>query len=174
MNILVTLLTIFDVLIALLIIALVLVQQSKSGGGLGTTFGGGGSDSLFGAHASTHLSRLTVVFATIFLVVTLALAIISSQRAKYSNLSDINSMLLSSPAKTEASMPIAVNQDIQLPIKSDKPVDVSPKSVETPGITNNVPVSIKTADAAVDIPKPVETAGITNSVPKPVDTTKKQ
>ena len=52
MNILLTLLTVLDVLIALLIIALVLVQQSKSGGGLGTTFGGGGSDSLFAAHAS--------------------------------------------------------------------------------------------------------------------------
>ena len=39
MNIIITLLTVLDVLIALLIIALVLVQQSKSGGGLGTTFG---------------------------------------------------------------------------------------------------------------------------------------
>jgi preprotein translocase subunit SecG len=101
MNILITLLTVLDVLIALLIIALVLVQQSKSGGGLGTTFGGGGSDSLFGAHASTHLGRLTVVFATLFLVITLSLAIISAHRPKNKNLMEINSMLTSNAGMSE-------------------------------------------------------------------------
>jgi preprotein translocase subunit SecG len=96
MNILITLLTVLDVLIALLIIALVLVQQSKSGG-LGTTFGGGGSDSLFGAHASTHLSRLTVVFASFFLIITLSLAIITAHKPKNRNLAEINSILMSAP-----------------------------------------------------------------------------
>jgi len=101
MNIFITLLTVLDVFIALLIIALVLVQQSKSGGGLGTTFGGGGSDSLFGAHASTHLSRLTVVFASLFLIITLSLAIITAHRPKNSKLSEINSILTSAPAMKE-------------------------------------------------------------------------
>ena len=96
MNILITLLTVLDVFIALLIIALVLVQQSKSGG-LGTTFGGGGSDSLFGAHASTHLSRLTVVFASFFLIITLSLAIITAHKPKNRNLAEINSILMSTP-----------------------------------------------------------------------------
>ena len=98
MNILITLLTVLDVFIALLIIALVLVQQSKSGGGLGTTFGGGGSDSLFGAHASTHLSRLTVIFASMFLIITLSLAIITAHRPKNESLAEINSILMSAPA----------------------------------------------------------------------------
>jgi preprotein translocase subunit SecG len=79
MGVIVTFLTILDVFVAILIIALVLVQQSKKGGGLGTTFGGGGSDSLFGAHASTHLSKLTAIFATIFIIVTLSLAIITGR-----------------------------------------------------------------------------------------------
>jgi len=100
MGILTTILTVFDVLVAILIIALVLVQQSKKGGGLGTTFGGGGSDSLFGAHASTHLSKLTVVFAAIFLVVTLALAIISG-RGLNRNDSALDGML----AKSSVSAP---------------------------------------------------------------------
>ncbi len=103
MNIIITLLTVLDVLIALLIIALVLVQQSKSGGGLGTTFGGGGSDSLFGAHASTHLSRLTVIFATLFLVITLSLAIITAHRPKAQSITEINSMLMSTPATEQKS-----------------------------------------------------------------------
>ena len=101
MSILITLLTVLDVLIALLIIALVLVQQSKSGGGLGTTFGGGGSDSLFGAHASSHLSRLTVIFATLFLGITLALAIISAHAPRNKNLATINSALMTGTTNTQ-------------------------------------------------------------------------
>ena len=106
MNILITILTVFDVLISLLIIALVLVQQSKSGGGLGTTFGGGGSDSLFGAHASSQLSRLTVVFASIFLIVTLALAILAAHRPKEQSASELNSMLSSIAAKQQVAKPV--------------------------------------------------------------------
>jgi len=81
------------ILIALLIIALVLVQQSKSGGGLGTTFGGGGSDSLFGAHASSQLSRLTAIFASIFLIVTLSLAVLTAHRPKEQGLAGLSSMI---------------------------------------------------------------------------------
>ena len=103
MNILITLLTVLDVLVALLIIALVLVQQSKSGG-LGTTFGGGGSDSLFGAHAGTHLSRLTVLFASLFLVITLSLAIITGHRPKNKSLAEMDAVLMSAPAEQEAAV----------------------------------------------------------------------
>jgi preprotein translocase subunit SecG len=104
MHILVVLLTIVDVLIALLIIGLVLVQQSKSGGGLGSTFGGGGSDSLFGAHASTQLSRLTVWFATLFILITLALAIISAHKPKQKSIVELNSMLAKN-AKVQTVIP---------------------------------------------------------------------
>ena len=100
MGILITLLTIVDVLIAILIIALVLVQQSKSTG-LGTTFGGGGSDTLFGAHAATHLTKLTVVFSTFFLIITLALAILSSHQSRFrQNLTGLDPLIASAPAKT--------------------------------------------------------------------------
>ena len=129
MNILITLLTVLDVLIALLIIALVLVQQSKSGGGLGTTFGGGGSDSLFGAHASTHLSRLTVVFATLFLVITLSLAIITAHRPKNKSMLEVNSMLTSAPAvKEELS---EMNKKHTATAKVSKQQSVSNKTTET-------------------------------------------
>ena len=50
------------VLIAVLLIALILVQPSKSGG-FGSAFGGLG-ESVFGAHAMSHLSKLTVILIT--------------------------------------------------------------------------------------------------------------
>ena len=135
MNILITLLTVLDVLIALLIIALVLVQQSKSGGGLGTTFGGGGSDSLFGAHASSHLSRLTVIFAAFFLVITLLLAIISAHIPKQKNIAAINSILDSSATTqkqplTKVKFPEAKKGKTQTPPVSKKAATTPKKDSE--------------------------------------------
>ncbi|MBR2425546.1 MAG: preprotein translocase subunit SecG [Lentisphaeria bacterium] len=63
------------VLVSLLLIALVLVQPSKSGG-FGSAFGGLG-ESVFGAQAMSHLSKLTVIFITVFFVVTLLLAVVA-------------------------------------------------------------------------------------------------
>lgn len=78
MDIVIIILTTIDVIVALLLIALILVQQSKEGG-FGSAFGSVG-ESVFGAHAGSHLTRLTVIFASIFLVVTLTLAIITGHR----------------------------------------------------------------------------------------------
>ena len=107
MGVIVTLLTIFDVFVAILIIALVLVQQSKKGGGLGTTFGGGGSDSLFGAHASTHLSKLTAIFATIFVVFTLSLAIITGHSYGKHGDSQLKAMLEQPTTVAPTKAPVA-------------------------------------------------------------------
>lgn len=69
------------VLIAVLLTCLILIQPSKSGGGLGASFGGVG-ESVFGAHASSHLTKLTVIMITVFFVVVLALAVISGHANK--------------------------------------------------------------------------------------------
>lgn len=70
------------VLIAILLVALVLVQPSK-GGGFGSAFGGVG-EGVFGAQTMGYLSRLTVVLITVFFAVTLALAAVSGHRQKVS------------------------------------------------------------------------------------------
>ncbi len=63
---------------AILLIGLVLIQQSK-GGGFGSTFGGVG-ESVFGARAGTHLTKLTVILTAIFFVLTLLLVVISGKK----------------------------------------------------------------------------------------------
>ena len=68
------------VLIAILLVALVLVQPSKSGG-FGSAFGGVG-EGVFGAQAMGHLSKVTVVLIAVFFIVTLALAAVSGHRQK--------------------------------------------------------------------------------------------
>jgi preprotein translocase subunit SecG len=74
MNILLTLIVVVQVLAALTIIGLVLLQHGK-GADMGAAFGSGASGSLFGATGSSNfLSKSTAVAAAIFFAATLALA----------------------------------------------------------------------------------------------------
>ena len=69
-----------QLLSALAIIGLVLVQHGK-GADMGASFGSGASGSLFGATGSANfLSRSTAICAAVFFVCTLALAYLSNQR----------------------------------------------------------------------------------------------
>jgi len=68
------------VIVALGIIGLVLLQHGK-GAHMGSGFGGGASSSLFGATGSANfLSRATAALATLFFILSLALAYIASNR----------------------------------------------------------------------------------------------
>ncbi len=69
-----TLLIVVQVVSAISIIVLVLLQHGK-GADMGAAFGGGASGSLFGATGSANfLSRSTAAVATVFFVATLGLA----------------------------------------------------------------------------------------------------
>ena len=70
-----------QVISALTMIGLVLVQHGK-GADMGAAFGSGSAGSLFGASGSANfLSRSTAALATVFFVATLALAYFGNQRA---------------------------------------------------------------------------------------------
>ncbi|CUA98013.1 preprotein translocase subunit SecG [Thiomonas bhubaneswarensis] len=74
MQILMTLTLVVQILSALVMIVLVLMQHGK-GADMGASFGSGASGSLFGATGSANfLSRSTAVAATLFFVATLMMA----------------------------------------------------------------------------------------------------
>lgn len=78
-NILLTVVIVVQVVSALTIIALVLLQHGK-GADMGAAFGSGASGSLFGASGSSNfLSKSTGVAATIFFCATLALAYMANK-----------------------------------------------------------------------------------------------
>ena len=80
MQVMMNLVLVLQLIAALTMIGLVLVQHGK-GADMGAAFGSGASGSLFGATGSANfLSRSTAVAATIFFVATLALAYMSSHR----------------------------------------------------------------------------------------------
>jgi preprotein translocase subunit SecG len=79
MQIWMTLVLVLQLLAALVMIGLVLIQHGK-GADMGASFGSGASGSLFGATGSANfLSRSTAACATVFFVSTLALAFMSNQ-----------------------------------------------------------------------------------------------
>jgi preprotein translocase subunit SecG len=76
------------IIVALMLIGLVLIQQSK-GGGFGGSFAGVG-ESVFGAHAGSHLTKLTVILTTCFFVLTLLLTVIVGHRSRGKSVAEIN------------------------------------------------------------------------------------
>jgi preprotein translocase subunit SecG len=80
MNVLFNLIVVVQVVSALAIIGLVLVQHGK-GADMGAAFGSGASGSLFGASGSSNfLSKSTAVAAAIFFASTLGLAYFGTNR----------------------------------------------------------------------------------------------
>ena len=69
-------------LAALGVILLVLVQQGK-GADMGASFGAGASNSVFGSSGSgSFLTRMTAIFATIFLILSLVLGNMTAKRTE--------------------------------------------------------------------------------------------
>ncbi len=80
MSYVVTVILTVQMISAIAMIGLILVQHGK-GADMGAAFGSGSSGSLFGASGSANfLSRTTAVLATLFFVCTLALAYFGNLR----------------------------------------------------------------------------------------------
>jgi preprotein translocase subunit SecG len=62
----------------LLLILLILVQLPKKDAGMGSAFGGGGADALFGAGAGNTMTKLTKWGTVVFLCLALLLSIMNS------------------------------------------------------------------------------------------------
>jgi len=73
---------VIDILSAVGLVALVLLQQGK-GADMGAAFGAGASQTLFGARGSANfLSRTTAVLAAVFFLSNMALAWIATRETK--------------------------------------------------------------------------------------------
>ena len=100
MNAMFTFIVVIQVLSALAIIGLVLLQHGK-GADMGAAFGSGASGRLFGATGSSNfLSKSTAVAAAIFFAATLALAFVGNKRAPASG--GVMENLPAAPATTTA------------------------------------------------------------------------
>lgn len=103
-------------LTALTIIGLVLMQQGK-GAEAGASFGAGASQTIFGSSGSWNFfSRTTAIFATIFFVTSIALAVVAKDSA-------------------------VVEQDPYLPEMEQIELPVSDESAEIPSAAKDAPAN---------------------------------
>jgi len=120
-----TILTILQVLSALAIVGLVLLQRGK-GADAGAGFGAGASGTVFGARgATTGLSRMTAIFAAIFMINSLCLTYLFQRDARAAPVS-----LLDQVPVTPTSVPAA--QPAPAPAPNADAVPVAPAQVEQP------------------------------------------
>ncbi len=117
MNVLLTILLAVQMLSAVVMVGLILVQHGK-GADMGAAFGSGGSGSLFGASGSANfLSRTTAVLATVFFVSTLLLAYFGSARPATSSGSVLENAALVAPAPAVVAPQVPVSGAAQIPSK---------------------------------------------------------
>jgi len=110
MSVLMTLIIVVQMLSALAMIDLVLVQHGK-GADMGAAFGSGSSGSLFGASGGANfLSRSTAVLAAVFFACTLLLAYFGNARPQSSG-----SVLENAAAPVAAPAPVDTSTAAQIP-----------------------------------------------------------
>ena len=106
-----SILTVLQVLSAFVIVALVLLQRGK-GADAGAGFGAGASGTVFGARgATTGLSRMTAVFAAIFMINSLCLTYLFQRDARSAPTSLLDKVPVNNtaPAPAPAPAPIDAN-----------------------------------------------------------------
>ena len=117
MSILLTILLAVQMLSAVAMMGLILMQHGK-GADMGAAFGSGGSGSLFGATGSANfLSRSTAVLATIFFVCTLLLAYFGMAQPAAPSGSVLQGVGVSVPAAAASAPVVPASGAAQIPSK---------------------------------------------------------
>lgn len=127
---------VLHVAVCIALIMIVLLQTGK-GADMGAAFGGGGSNTLFGATgASTFLGKLTTVAAIVFMLTSLTLAIMVNRGRDTSPLQDV------APAQTTT--------EETAPAKEEA---TETPSAKTPAAETQTPAAEQNEPAAPEAPK---------------------
>lgn len=156
MEIAIKILMSLDLFLAIVIIALVMMQRSKAGGGLGGLTGGA-TEEVFGADTGNVLSRMTVICALLFLAVTLGIGMLQKQKNRLSQNSVMDKELATSdkkaasgnPEKAKKKATDAVTQKQNVNNDSNTTKDVAKKTVKKANDAGN--------DAVKDVKKEATT-----------------
>ncbi len=117
MSVFLTIILAVQMISAVAMVGLILVQHGK-GADMGAAFGSGGSGSLFGASGSANfLSRTTAVLATIFFVSTLSLAYFGVAKPNVSSGSVLEGAAGNIPAMPAITPALPASGAAQIPSK---------------------------------------------------------
>ena len=117
MSVFLTILLAVQMITAVAMIGLILVQHGK-GADMGAAFGSGSSGSLFGASGSANfLSRTTAVLATLFFACTLLLAYFGNVRPTANSGSVLEGAAVVAPAASAVVPAVPASGAAQIPSK---------------------------------------------------------
>jgi preprotein translocase subunit SecG len=136
------------ILVSIFLICLILIQRGK-GGGLAGAFGGVGGSSAFGTKAGDTFTRITVITASIWMLIAMLLVVMTARRNASTWAADAPSSISKelSPSsrgksKSGASAPASSSsRPAEAPADADK-VPAIPKNTNfpaTPGSTPKAP-----------------------------------
>src|SRR5437870_10220701 len=137
----ITLLTVFHVIVCIFLVLVVLLQQGKGADWAGA-FGGGGSQTTFGARSTgSVLERATTAAAIVFMITSIALAILISQ-------SGSGNSVIREGAKSTAPQPAApvtpgqpAQPGQQAPAQGQQPPPAAPQNAPAPPATPAPPTA---------------------------------
>ena len=105
-----TAVVVVHILVSLALVGLVLLQQGK-GAEAGASFGGGASQTVFGASGSGNfLTKTTSILAVVFFVTSFALAVIAKNKAE--SVGSVGLPTVTTPADVPAQAPAAPAGDL--------------------------------------------------------------
>lgn len=144
MSVFLKIVLVVQMLSALGMIGLILIQHGK-GADMGAAFGSGGSGSLFGASGSANfMSRATSVLAGVFFVATLMLSYFGNLRTTATS-----SVLEGAAVTAPAPAPVPAGPAGQIPGNSPAATAAVPAQASVPTVTPSAaPSTVPTAPAA--------------------------
>ncbi len=139
-----TFVLVVHIILAILMIALILVQHGK-GADAGASFGGGGAATVFGASGSaSFLTRVTAILTALFFITSLTLAIFA-KKATTDAYSLKTTQTQTAPAPVNNGAPLQPNNGAPLqPAQNTAPVQQNTAPVQ-PNSTDSSPTAPKSA-----------------------------
>jgi len=164
LNIVINILLAIHVLVCALLVFIVLLQRPRNEG-LGSAFGGGMTESMFGAQTSSVLAKFTVWLGGGFFALTLLLSMLYAMRGRDKDMSDLVKDLESQPVPEVET----VTPEIPGTSGTEPSIEViEERTVEEPGTPDSSTAPAETENSPADSPAP-ETSPETPSESAPAD-----
>jgi protein translocase SecG subunit len=135
MSIILSILIAIHVVVCALMILVVLMQRPRSEG-LGSAFGGGITDNVFGSQTTNVLAKFTTWMGIAFFAITLLLSILTAKAN--SGKTAVQKKLLSEPVPTAVSTPTPAAPSTQEATPTASATPVTEPAQETPKATPEV------------------------------------
>ncbi len=152
-----------EMVICALLIVVIFMQRSKGGMG-GSAFGGGAGEAIFGSRMGNVLTKSTVVLGVIFLVNTLFLTVLTTQRGHVGSVMEGAARRSSAQPAIPGPSPTDEWMEMDMPPAGDVPLPMDipslPADIETDDVieippTGEMDMPVVTPDEAGEIELPV-------------------